>query len=387
MRPREEILFLGTLMALGAFSTDIMLPALEATALRYDTTLTAAQLVVGVYFLGFALGQLLWGSLMDAWGRRGVLRLTLLGFALAGLATTVAPSFELLLLGRGVQGFLAASFRIGVTASIRDRYRGQAMARLLSYALLVLTVAPVLAPSLGVGLLALGPKAPYALPAVLGTLAFLWSGRFQETLPPQRRRPLAWSTLREGAVWVVRDRRAGLYTLALGGIFGILYAYLSASAQLYKTHLGLSNPAFALAFGATGLLMAGVNLTGPRWVARLGLGRALQLALGTLFVGVLLLPLHALLALRTFPFWLHLSLILLLVAFTFPNAQARALEELGKVAGLAASLTGFLSTLLATLLGTWVGQASGGEPFRFALGLLLLGTLAFLAGAWAEAKP
>ena len=121
MGPLEELLFLGTLMALGAFSIDVMLPALEATAHRYGTSPTAAQLVVGLYFLGFALGQLLWGPLMDALGRRKVLRGALFGFSLAALATVAAPGFSLLLAARFVQGFFAASFRIGVTASIRDR--------------------------------------------------------------------------------------------------------------------------------------------------------------------------------------------------------------------------------------------------------------------------
>ena len=224
MGPLEELLFLGTLMALGAFSIDVMLPALEATAHRYGTSPTAAQLVVGLYFLGFALGQLLWGPLMDALGRRKVLRGALFGFSLAALATVAAPGFSLLLAARFVQGFFAASFRIGVTASIRDRYRGEAMARRLSYALLVLMVAPVLAPALGVALLALGPWAPYALPAFLGLLALLWSGRFRETLPEEARRPLRLASLGEGALLVLRDRRAGLYALALGGVFGILYA-------------------------------------------------------------------------------------------------------------------------------------------------------------------
>ena len=90
MGPLEELLFLGTLMALGAFSIDVMLPALEATAHRYGTSPTAAQLVVGLYFLGFALGQLLWGPLMDALGRRKVLRGALFGFSRAALAAVAA---------------------------------------------------------------------------------------------------------------------------------------------------------------------------------------------------------------------------------------------------------------------------------------------------------
>ncbi|MCS6867115.1 MFS transporter, partial [Thermus sp.] len=134
MRSWEESLFLGLVMALGAFSIDVMLPALEATAQRFGVTPTAAQLVVGVYFMGFALGQLLWGPLSDAHGRKGVLGWALGGFTLMGLATVLAPSFSLLLAARVAQGFFAAAFRVTVTASIRDRYRGEAMARRLSQA-------------------------------------------------------------------------------------------------------------------------------------------------------------------------------------------------------------------------------------------------------------
>lgn len=114
--------------------------------------------------------------------------------------------------------------------------------------------------------------------------------------------------------------------------------------------------------------------------------RALRWAVAGLFLLLLFLPLHALDP-RPFPFWLHLTLVLLLVVFTFPNAQARALEGLGKVVGLAASFTGFCSTLLAALLGTLVGQASAGAPLPFSLGLLGLGALAFAAVFLAEASP
>jgi len=268
MGPLEELLFLGTLMALGAFSIDVMLPALEATAHRYGTSPTAAQLVVGLYFLGFALGQLLWGPLMDALGRRKVLRGALFGFSLAALATVAAPGFSLLLAARFVQGFFAASFRIGVTASIRDRYRGEAMARRLSYALLVLMVAPVLAPALGVALLALGPWAPYALPAFLGLLALLWSGRFRETLPEEARRPLRLASLGEGALLVLRDRRAGLYALALGGVFGILYAYLRPRRSSTRPTSAFPTPPSPWPSGPRGSSSPGRTSLGPRsWPA------------------------------------------------------------------------------------------------------------------------
>lgn len=230
----------------------------------------------------------------------------------------------------------------------------------------------------------MGFRAPFAFPVLLALLVLLWGAwRFGETLPQSGRRPLALKALGEGLLLVLGDRRALLYTLALGALFGVLYAYLSAAALLYG-RLGLSGPAFALALGGTGLLQALANLLNGRTVEGLGLARSLHLSLLALLLALAFLPLTAF---RPSPLglWLHLSLVLFLVTLSFPNAQARALEGLGRVAGLAASFTGFFSTLLASLFATGVGQASRGEPFPFALGLLLLGLLAFLAQRGAEA--
>lgn len=176
-----------------------------------------------------------------------------------------APGFSLLLAARFVQGFFAASFRIGVTATIRDRYRGEAMARRLSYALLVLMVAPVLAPALGVALLALGPWGPYALPAFLGLLALLWSGRFRETLPEGARRSLRLASLGEGALLVLRDRRAGLYALALG-------ASSASSTPTWRPRRNSTRPTSASPTppspwpsGPRGWSSPGRTSLGPRW--------------------------------------------------------------------------------------------------------------------------
>ncbi|AFV76661.1 arabinose efflux permease family protein [Thermus oshimai JL-2] len=380
----ERTFYLGALMGLVAFSIDVILPALKAATAHYGVPEAQGGLLVSLYFLGFALGQFLFGPLADAFGRRPVLMGALLGFLLAGSLTLFAPTFSLLLWARVFQGFFGAAFRVVATAAIRDLYRGEAMARRLSQALFVLLLAPVLAPSLGVALLPLGFRAPFAFPVLLALLVLLWGAlRFGETLPEERRRPLALGTLWEGLLLVLRDRRALLYTLALGALFGVLYAYLSAAPLLYG-RLGLSGLGFALAFGGTGLLQALANLLNGRTVEGLGLARSLRLSFLALLLALAFLPLTALFP-SALGLWLHLSLVLFLVTLAFPNAQARALEGLGRVAGLAASFTGFFSTLLASLLATGVGQASRGEPVPFALGLLLLGLLAFLAQRGAEA--
>lgn len=139
---RERTLYLGALMGLGAFSIDVILPALKAATAHYGVLEAQGGLLVSLYFLGFALGQLLFGPLADAFGRRPVLLSALLGFLLAGSLTLFAPTFPLLLWARILQGFFGAAFRVVATAAIRDLYRGEAMARRLSQAFFVLLIGP-----------------------------------------------------------------------------------------------------------------------------------------------------------------------------------------------------------------------------------------------------
>ena len=250
----EPQVLLGLLISLGAFGVDALLPALASLASTFRVGETEAQLVVGAYLLGFSWGQLLFGLLSDTWGRRRVLLGGLLVFWTSSVAVPLIRDFGLLVAARGLQGLFASSLRTVGTAWVRDRYRGEAMARVMAVVQSVFVVAPVLAPGVGAYLARLGWPAVFAFLGAVGCVLWGWAlARLQETLPPAARRPLAWRPLWEACRVVAQTRESLVGAGLLAVTYGMLYGYLVSAPQLYKTHLGLSNEAFAAAFAGTAL--------------------------------------------------------------------------------------------------------------------------------------
>jgi len=376
--PTELQVLLGFLVSLGAFGVDAMLPALSSMAADFRVTETQAQLVVGAYLLGFAWGQLLFGPASDAWGRRRVLLTGLLVFWASSATIPFIRDFGALVVARALQGVFASSLRTVGTAWVRDRYRAEAMARVMALVQSVFVVAPVLAPWVGAYLVRLGWSAVFAFLAAVGCVLWGWAlVRMDETLPPSARRPLAWRPLWEAVILVLRTRESLLGAALLSATYGMLYAYLVSAPQLYKTHLGLSNEAFALAFAGTAVFQLLAMLATRVWVVRLGVRGLVRAAAGYLCALTLLLPLHAVFLPSVAGFWLHVSLVFFGITLTFPNATSLALDQLGRVAGFASSAVGFTGTFLAGLVGNVLGQWSAGDPLRFSLGWLVLGVAAW----------
>lgn len=381
----ELTALLGLMMAMSAFAIDIMLPALHDLALWFGVSETRAQLVVNIYFVGFALGQLFFGPLSDQVGRRLPLLLAAGGYGVAVLTMLFAPTFGLLLLLRFLQGAFASGLRATGTALVRDTFRGEAMARILSFAFMVLLAAPLFAPSLGVLLLRWGWRAPFGFMALLAVVLLGWLFfRVPETLPVGRRSRQTpshlWMAAR--AFWSVKPSVA--FTLVLGFSYGALQAYLASAAQLVKDHFGLGNELFALAFAAGGLAQVVGTVVNGTLITRLGLRRVLPAALVILFVAASYLVVASLLQATFLVFWAGVLLMFFAIALIFPNANSAALEPLGRIAGFASSLVGFGSTALASVFGTGIGQVSGGAPQPFSLGLWILsvGNLLVLAWVW-----
>jgi DHA1 family bicyclomycin/chloramphenicol resistance-like MFS transporter len=376
---------LTAMMATGAFAIDIMLPALQDMAAAFGVTETRAQLVVNVYFLGFAVGQLFFGPWSDQVGRRRPLIVAASGYVIAVLGMLVAPTFGTLLVLRFVQGGFSSGLRAAGTALVRDSFRGEAMARILSFAFMVLLAAPLFAPSIGVFLLRWGWRAPFAFMATLALVLLVWLlVRVPETLPPERRTVQSpahlWAAAK--AFWAVKASVA--FTLVLGLSYGVLQSYLASAAQLVKDSFGLDNRAFAFAFALGGLAQVVGTIVNGSLITRLGLRRVLPAALVILAVATSYLVVASLVSDRFPVFWVGVLLMFFAIALIFPNANSAALEPLGRIAGFASSLVGFGSTALASVCGTAIGQISGGEPHRFSFGLwlLALGNLLVLAWVW-----
>ncbi|MBP2231986.1 DHA1 family bicyclomycin/chloramphenicol resistance-like MFS transporter [Azospirillum agricola] len=377
----EFVTLIAAMMALTALSIDIMLVALPdiAHALGGDGA-NDRQLIITAYMLGFAAGQPFAGPLSDRFGRKPVLAAGLVVFAVASLAAVLAPSFGVMLAARAIQGFGAAAPRIVAVAIVRDRFAGRDMARVMSFAMMVFIIVPVIAPAIGELILHAGSW-PWVFAALFlaaaGALA--WSAlRLPETRHAEDRLPLSPAALGNALRMVVTTRQTVGYTVAMGFMFGSLLSYIGSAQQVFVDIYGLGT-LFPVVFGAIAAVMAVASLTNARLVGRLGMRRVSHAAM----LGFL----AACLAMAAFGFPERPPLLALggFLAATFycfgliaPNFNALTMEPLGHIAGMGSSFTGFYSTAAGALFGWGIGQAFDGTVRPMTIGFTVLAVLAVL---------
>ncbi len=380
-RPRAKfILLVGVMAALPAVTTDMYLPSLPVVATELDTTASLVQGTITGVLIGGAIGQLLVGPLSDRYGRR---RPVMIGVALhivASLLCMVAAGIVPLLVLRLIQGIGNASATTTAMAVIRDRYSGATASAILSRLMLVIGVAPLLAPTAGslVADLA-GWRAVFGVLALLGAglVAFMWR-YLPESLPPARRRTEGVGGALRSYRVLLRDRQFVALAVLPGLGMGALMSYVAGSPFVFQEQYGLSETAFALLFAVNGLglvLGAQVNASlvrrfAPLHIMRVAVPTALGLAV-VLFVvargdlgglGGLMVPL-----------WLLLTVNSVLP----PNASALALSRHGERAGSAAAVIGALQAGLAGSVSPLVGVL-GEDGVAMATVIIGVMTVAFL---------
>ncbi|MGE0699889.1 MAG: multidrug effflux MFS transporter [Hyphomicrobiaceae bacterium] len=375
---REFIALLAWLMALTALSIDIMLPALPdiGTALGV-TSENDRQLVVTGYLAGLAGGQLVWGHLSDRLGRRGPLLVGLGIYSLAALAALVAPSFTLLVAARMVQGFGGAAARTIGTAVVRDAFTGRDMARTMSFVMMVFISVPVMAPSVGQGLLHIGTwRWSFGALLAAGLVAILWVGaRLPETRRATGSRPLGVGA---SLLAVLSNPVTRGYGLAAGLMFGCLVAYISSAQQIFVDAYGLGQ-LFPLAFGAIAATMALAAMTNALLVRRLGMRRLSHAALVAYIAASSALAITCLLGRPPLPVLMGLlGLCFYLFALMQSNFNSIAMQPVGHVAGMASSLLGAFVTGAGVVFGGFIGRSFDGTPTPLAVGFAALGICAFL---------
>ncbi|MGZ8335196.1 MAG: multidrug effflux MFS transporter [Allosphingosinicella sp.] len=372
---RELVVLLAALMSVNALAIDAMIPALPAIGASLGVVdANDRQLVVSVYFLGFGATQLVYGPLADRYGRRPVLVGSLVFYVAFALACAAAPSFELLLAARLAQGGAAAATRVLVVSIVRDRFDGDAMARLMSLVFLVFLIMPVMAPLFGQLTLLIAPwRWIFIGLALFGALVLGWSlWRLPETLHPEYRRPLSRRAIAAGVAETLTNRQSLGYTLAFTLMMGALTGYIVSIQQIVFDVFGRPE-LIALCFIGVAGPMAVTSYLSSRLVERLGMRRIAHfgLILFTLFALV-----HLLLAVDGEPlgrFIFMQGLIMASFGLTSASFGALAMQPLGHVAGTASSVQGMMSTIFGALLGTWIGRSFDGSVVPLAFGFAALG--------------
>ncbi|MEM8770144.1 MAG: multidrug effflux MFS transporter [Pseudomonadota bacterium] len=383
----ELVAITAAVMALNALAIDMMLPALGKIGDDLGATRdNDRQLVIVVYILGNGVAQLLFGPLVDRYGRKRVLMWALAGYVTGSFLSVVASSFSLLLAARAFQGVTTAAARVAAIAVVRDQCSGRKMAQVMSLAITIFMAAPILAPGFGQLILFAGPwRAIFLALLMYGLVLAVWLGwRLPETLRPENRKPLRRGPIIAAYKEFLFHRVACGYTVASALCFAALFGYISASEQIFLETFEIGQ-GFALAFAAIAAALGAATLTNARLVARFGMRR---LTHGALVVFIIANILHlAIVAAMGETFTLFMGFMAIsffCLGLIGPNSGALAMQPMGHIAGSAAAANGFAGTTIAGFLGGVVAQFYDGTTTPIVLGFAVLGMAAFAVVLWTE---
>lgn len=381
MPQRRLIVLLGSIVAIGPLSIDTYLPAFPSMADSLDAGASAVQLTLTACLAGLALGQLVAGNLSDRLGRRRPILAGLSAYVVASLACAAAPDVVALTALRFVQGFAGAAGLVIAQAVVRDLYSGAAAVRVFSSLMLIIGVAPILAPVLGGQVLALSSwRSIFVVLAIIGALVALAVAlRLPETLPPARRDMRGW----RGTLTTLRGllgRRDFMgYAIASSLVFATVFAYVSGSSFVLQDIYGLSPTAFSLVFGVNGIGLIIASRINARIAGRVRSEVILRRAiLGTASASLVLLVVILSGGLGAWAVMVPLFVIVSSFAFALPNATALALADHPEAAGAASALLGVIQFVSGAAVAPLVGIAGTGTAVPMALLMSLLGVAAAL---------
>ena len=352
------IALLGALTALAPLTIDLYLPAFPTIAADFATTESAVQMTLTGSLIGVALGQLIIGPLSDAYGRRPPLLFAVVGYVFASIACAVAPTVLLLGGARVLQGMAAAAGGVIAMAVIRDLFDGLRGVQMLSRLILVVGVAPILAPSVGSAVLAFTEwRGVFWLLAVIGVaLAIAGLIGMRETLPIERRQPAGVGpTLRTYAT-LLRERTLVGLLLTGGFVFAQIFAYVSGSSFVLQNQYGLSTAQFGLVFGVNSIGLVIMSQVNPVLLRRRDPQDVLSVALVVAGVATAFLLVTATTgALGLAGILLPLFVILSMAGLALPNVPGLALASHGRTAGSAAALLGGANFAVGAAVAPLVG--------------------------------
>lgn len=354
------VMMLGVMIAIGPLSIDMYLPAFPSMAEDFGVNVSTIAKSVPAYFLGLVLGQLFYGPFSDRVGRVRPLYLGMSIFIIASIICATTNNAYVLFIARTLQALGACVTTVVTRAAIRDTLNPVQSARAFSLMVLVMGVAPILAPSLGALILKVADwHGVFWFLAGFGVLNLLLTKFFlKETLKPENRNTRPMSESFGQYLSLMKDRTFMLPAVAAGLLQGAFFIYLSISSELFMVNYHLTEHQFAIAFGANAFGFIALTQVNQFLTKRFHLvnllrtGAVIQLAAA----GVLLI-LGLIFGGKASFYWVFASLFICIagLGLTQPNATAIALAFQKKRAGLASALQGALQFSVGIFGGLLIG--------------------------------
>ncbi|MER5390481.1 multidrug effflux MFS transporter [Saccharopolyspora sp. NPDC002686] len=359
------IVVLGALIALGPLTIDMYLPALPAIGNDLQASASTVQLTLTGTLLGLGVGQLLIGPFSDIVGRRLPLIAGTALHILASLACLFAPNIAVLGTLRALQGVGAAATMVVALAVVRDLFTGNAAATALSRLMLVMGVAPILAPSLGGAILLTGSwRGVFGALGILGAVLLVVAVfALRESLPPERRQAAQFRPVLRTYRQLITDRDFVLLAIVAALAMSALFSYISGSSFVLQEQFGLNQQAFGLVFGVGAVALIGASQFNVVLLKRYSPKQIVFAALvAATTAGVVLTALTTTGTGGLYGFIVPMWLVLGAMGFVLPNAPALALSRHGEAAGTAAALLGAAQFGLGALIAPLVGVLGNDGP-------------------------
>lgn len=382
------VIILGLLAMLMPLSIDMYLPALPMIAKQFNASAGSVQMTLSTYILGFAIGQLFYGPMADSIGRKPVALGGTLVFALAAMACALAQSIDQLIMLRLLHGLAAAAASVVINALMRDIYPKEEFSRMMSFVMLITTIAPLVAPIVGGFVMVWFSW--HAIFWILATAALLASAMIfffiHETLAPEHRQSFRLRTTLGNFATLFRHKPVLSYMLASGFSFAGMFSFLSAGPFVYIELNHISPQDFGYYFALNIVFIFIMTMINSRFVRRFGAINMFRLGLYIQFVMAIWLVVSYQF---NFGFWamvLGIAIFIGCVSMISSNAMAVILDEFPHIAGTASSLAGTFRFGIGALTGAILAIVSFNSAWPMIGAIAVCSTCSLLFYRYARAK-
>lgn len=356
-RPKSYGLFVVFIAIIGAFSSlvnDMYLPTIPAMMREFHTTPSMTQMGLSMAMLGMGIGSVLWGSLSDHFGRKPILIISLLIFALSTGVALLSPDITFFVAVRLVQGFGAGGAMVLSTSIPADVFAGRQLGKLMGIVGAINGIAPAAGPLLG-GFLAdrVGWRGIFVVLLAIGIGMTIWTTRTNETLPPARRiAARRLSDYLKSYRTMLLNGRFMIYVVIKALGIALLYAYISSGPFIIQDHYHFSALTFGIIFGANALAIAAGAMLAPRF-------RIMKQAMVVGTAGMFLLSLGmAAVMWYELPFWAYELVavpLVLCLGMIFSSANTLAMDVGRADAGTSSAILGVVKYILAAIVSPLCG--------------------------------
>jgi len=354
------VFILGLLAMLMPLSIDMYLPALPVISAQFGVPAGSAQMTLSTYILGFAIGQLLYGPMADSIGRKPVILGGTLIFAGAAVACALAQSIDQLIVMRLFHGLAAAAASVVINALMRDIYPKEEFSRMMSFVMLVTTIAPLIAPMVGGAVLVwFSWHAIFWILAIAALLASAMIFFFiDETLPAEHRQKFHIRTTLGNFASLFRHKRVLSYMLASGFSFAGMFSFLSAGPFVYIELNHVSPQHFGYYFALNIVFLFLLTIVNSRFVRRVGALNMFRTGLWIQFAMAVWLVVSAYFDIGFWALVLGVAAFVGCVSMISSNAMAVILDEFPHMAGTASSLAGTFRFGIGAIVGALLSLAT-----------------------------